>query len=112
MRPRLVFPLVLVTAALAAGAALAQESPAEVTDGEIARYKALAQKSCREPGLARGDPQEKVDTFCNCVIATLEKNLKRTEWQQLYFYSQKNQEEQEKIVLAPQVKHLIACRGK
>ena len=105
-RPRLVF----LIAASFAGAALAQESPSQVTDGEIAKYKAIAQRACREPGMARGDPQGAIDTFCNCVMTTLEKNLKRAEWQQLYFYSIKNQMEQELDVLAPHKKDLAGCR--
>ena len=93
-----------------AGAAFAQQSPSEVTDAEIARYKATAQKGCRDAGLARNDPQERIDTFCNCVISTLEKTMKRTEWQQAYFYSMKNQEAEEKTVLDPHVKNLGVCR--
>ena len=93
-----------------AGTVFAQQSPSEVTDAEIARYKATAQKGCRDAGLARNDPQERVDTFCNCVLATLEKTMKRTEWQQAYFYSMKNQEAEEKGVLDPHVKNLGVCR--
>ena len=103
----------LVAAAALAGVALAQESPSEVTDGEIAKYKAVVQKGCREPGLARGDPQEYVDKFCNCILATLEKDVKRAEWQQLYFYSFKQKDEdQEKVILAPHIKGLAVCKGK
>ena len=105
--------VLLAAAAALAGIAGAQESPSDVTDGEIQKYKALVQKGCREPGLARGDPQEYVDRFCNCVLATLEQNLKRAEWQQLYFYSFKQQnEDQEKMILAPHVKGLAVCKGK
>jgi hypothetical protein len=101
---------VFLFAAALAGAALAQESPSEVTDGEIAKYKAIARKACREPGIARGDPQESIDSFCNCIMTTLEKNLKRPEWQQLYFYSIKNQMEQELEVLTPHRRNLAGCR--
>ena len=103
--------LFLVTAALA-GAAFAQQSPSEVTDAEIARYKVTAQMGCREPGLARGDPQDRIDAFCNCILTTLEKNLKRTEWQQLYFYSHTKQDVEERVVLEPHIKGLAVCRGK
>jgi hypothetical protein len=100
----------LFAAAAFAGLAFAQESPSEVTDGEIARYKATAQKGCRDAGMARGDPQERVDTFCNCVLKTLEQSMKRTEWQQAYFYSIKNEEARENAVLEPHVKQLAACQ--
>ena len=39
-----------------AGAAFAQQSPSEVTDAEIARYKQTAQQGCREPGMASNCP--------------------------------------------------------
>ena len=103
---------VFLFAAALAGAALAQDSPSEVTDGEIAKYKAIARQASREPGIARGDPQESIDSFCNCIMTTLEKNLKRPEWQQLYFYSIKNQMEQELEVLTPHRRNLAGCRPK
>jgi hypothetical protein len=103
-------PIGFLAAIAFAGAAFAQQSPAEVTDAEIARYKSTAQKGCREAGLARSDPQERIDIFCNCVLATLEKTMKRAEWQQAYFYSLKNQEAEERAVLDPHVKNLGVCR--
>lgn len=103
---------VFFIAAALAGAAFAQQSPSEVTDGEIARYKATAQKGCRDAGMSSGDPQERVDTFCNCMIQTLEKSMKRTEWQQAYFHSLKNEEAQENAVLEPHVKQIAACQGR
>ena len=99
-----------VVAAALAGAANAQDAPSEVTDGEIARYKATAQTGCRQAGMARGDPQGKVDAFCTCVLQSLEKTMKRPEWQQAAFYSMKNDEAAEKKVLAPHVQDLGFCR--
>ena len=102
--------LFFIAAALG-GAAYAQESPSEVTDGEIARYKATAQKGCRDAGMSRGDPQDRVDTFCNCMLQTLEKSMKRTEWQQAYFYAFKNEEARENAVLEPHVKQIAVCQS-
>ena len=95
-------------AAALAGAAVAQESPSEVTDGEIAKYKKAAYAGCREPGIKRGDPEARVDAFCSCMIAQLEQSMKRPEWQQAYYYFYKNDTEQHNKVLAahlPNVKH-------
>jgi cytochrome c556 len=100
----------LVAAALAS-AASAQDAPSEVTDAEIARYKATAQMGCRQAGMAKGDPQAQVDAFCNCVLQSLEKTMKRPEWQQAAFYSLRNDENGEKKVLAPHVQNLAPCRG-
>ena len=102
----------LIAAALAcafAVPAFAQKEPAEVTDGEIAKYKQLAAGGCREAGEKQGDPKEKTDAFCSCVISTLEKTMKRPEWQQAYFYSLKGEAEREREVLGPHLKNVGAC---
>ena len=99
-----------VVAAVLASAASAQDAPSEVTDAEIVRYKATAQTGCRQSGMARGDPQAQVDAFCACVLKSLEKTMKRPEWQQAYFYSMKNDEAGEKKILAPHVQNLAFCR--
>jgi hypothetical protein len=96
----------------APGLSAAQESPSEVSDAEIARYKATVQKICRDASMARGDPQVQTDAFCNCMLGTLEKSMKRPEWQQAYFYSLKNRESDEQQVVAPHLGRLEACRPK
>lgn len=93
------------------GAAYAQQSPAEVTDGEIAKYKKAAYAGCRDPGIARGDPEAQIDAVCSCFIKSIEKTMKRTEWQQAYFYWLKEQETEAKAVLAPHVQNLGHCRA-
>ena len=99
-----------VIAAALASVASAQDAPAEVTDAEIVRYKATAQAGCRQGGMARGDPQSIVDAFCNCVLQSLEKTMKRPEWQQAAFYSMRNDAAAEKKVLAPHVQNLGFCK--
>ena len=88
----------------------AQSSPSEVTDAEIERYKSTAQGGCRKAGIARGDPQEKVDAVCGCVMETLSKSMSRSEWQQAYFHALKKQEAEEKKVLAAHAAKLGVCR--
>lgn len=97
-------------AAVLAGSVHAQNAPSEVTDAEIERYKASAQNICHEAGMARGDPQVKIAGFCNCMRDTLNKALKRPEWQQAYFYSRKNQAQEEQAVFAPYMPMLQGCR--
>jgi len=108
----LISRFVFVVAAALGGVALAQESPVEVTDGEIARYKSVAQQACQEAGLARKDPQARVEGFCKCVMNTLEQNISRPEWQQLYFYSSKKDEKAEQAILARHRAKLEVCRPK
>ena len=101
-----------LTALVIAGAALAQDAPSEITDGEIAKYKQLVFNACREPGLKLGDPPERVDAFCSCVVATLEKSMKRPEWQQAAFYGLQKNAEQERSVLAPHLSNIKQCAAK
>jgi hypothetical protein len=100
---------ILLAAAVLASVAGAQQSPSEVTDAEIAKYKKAAYAGCREPGLARDHPEAKVDAFCTCFMAALDKTMKRTEWQQAYFYWLTEQETEAKAVLAPHVQNLGYC---
>jgi hypothetical protein len=90
----------------------AQKEPSEVTDKEIARYKASAKDACMQPGLARGDPEDKVEAFCSCMLDTLNKSMSRSEWQQAYFYSLKQQPDDERRVVGPHLSNLDACRPK
>lgn len=102
----------LLVGALACAFALpvfAQKEPAEVTDGEIVKYKQLAASGCRDAGEKQGDPKEKIDAFCGCLISTLEKSMTRPEWQQAYFYSTKGQTKDEMQVLSPHLKNVATC---
>ena len=88
----------------------AQKSPAEVTDAQIKEYKATAESGCREGGKTRGDPPEKVNAFCKCMTGVFEKNMTKSEWQQVYFFSKNKQAADEENVLGPHMSKLRACR--
>jgi len=90
----------------------AQKEPSDVTDKEIARYQALAKDGCVQAGLSRGDPQDRVEAFCGCMLDTLLKSMSRSEWQQAYFYSLKEQSDDERRVVTPHLSKLDACRSK
>ena len=108
MKTRLVLSLLACSLALPA---FAQKEPAEVTDGEIRKYKALAENGCRQGGEKRGDPKERVDAFCSCLVATMDKSMKRPEWQQAYFYSINGQADRERQVLEAHLNNAaLTCR--
>ena len=109
---RLLAAAAFALAAAQPAALHAQNEPSEVTDKEIARYKARAKDACMQPGLARGDPQDKVDAFCTCMVDILNKSMTRSEWQQAYFYSLKQRADDERRVVAPHLSNLDACRPK
>lgn len=100
--------LVLLAAFVAAPAA-AQKEPAEVTDKEIAKYKAAALSGCQDAGIKKGDPKENVDAFCGCLVSTLDKSMTRAEWQRAYFHSLKSQGQEERQVLEPHLKNVGVC---
>ena len=99
-----------VLCAAFSASALAQKEPSEVTDKEIDRYKTAAKTACMEPGLAKGDPREKVDALCTCIIGALNKSMSRSEWQQAYFYSTRKQAEDERKVIVPHLPKPEVCR--
>jgi hypothetical protein len=99
----------LLLAVLICAPAVAQNEPSEVSDNEIAKYKALAASSCQDAGTKKGDAKETVDAFCGCLIATISKTMTRVDWQRAYFYSMKGQGEEERQVLAPHLKNVGVC---
>ena len=99
----------LLMCAAFSSALLAQNAPSAVTDKDIERYKAAAKNACMEPGLAKGDPKERVDALCSCIIGGLEKTMSRAEWQQAYFYSMRKRPEDERKVLAPHLPKPEVC---
>ena len=104
----------LLLCTLFAGPAFAQKGPSQVTDAQIKTYKAKAQKQCTEAGTAQKDPPEKVNAFCKCMVATLEKNVSRDEWKQLAFYSNEGRTADEINVLGPhraKIKECAAPKG-
>ena len=101
--------LLILCLSLAAPAG-AQKSPAEVTDAQIKEYKGIAENACRDSGKSRGDPPEKVAAFCKCMTGVFEKNMSRSEWQQVYFHSRNNRAAEEENVLGPHLSKVRACR--
>ena len=99
----------MLLAALVSAPAGAQSDPSEVTDKEIANYKALATSSCQDAGTKKGDPKEQVDAFCGCLISTIDKTMTRADGQRAYFHSMKGQGLEERQVLEPHLKNVGVC---
>jgi hypothetical protein len=90
--------------------AIAQESPNEVTEQQVAIYKSGMDRGCRDSGRRRGDRPARTDAFCSCVARTLDEQMKFEQWQQAYFFSVRRlHREEERIVdsVLPKLKH---CR--
>jgi hypothetical protein len=102
--------LLFLLACVAATATGAQKDPGDVTEVQIAAYKANAQKACIDGGKKQGDADERVNAFCSCMITVLNKNLTPSEWRQVVAFSRDNRPEEELKVLAPSLKQLEVCK--
>jgi hypothetical protein len=100
--------LVLIACALASPVH-AQKAPADVTDADIAKYKGTAKTACMDAGKQKGDPADMADAFCTCLLAHLDKNMTRAEWQRAYVYSVNKQADEESGVITPHLKEFRGC---
>ena len=104
---KLRFSALLVACALAAPV-FAQKEPAEVTDGEIAKYKVSGETECRVGAAGKGDPAD-VAAFCSCLFKSLDKTMTRPEWQQVYFYTHTGDGPKARAVIDPHLQK-AECR--
>ena len=98
----------LLLACAVSSFAFAQKEPAEVTDGEIAKYKVSAEAECRTGAVGKGDPAD-VAAFCSCLFTSLGKTMTRPEWQQVYFYANRGEAPRAREVLDPHLQK-AECR--
>ena len=89
----------------------AQDTPTEVTDEQIASYQQGIETGCRGAGLRKGDPLDRVDAFCTCVMKVLRSELTPAEWRQAYFHAARHEEKEERAVMAPHLQSVATCGG-
>ena len=95
-----------------AGAAFAQESPADVTPAQVAIFQIGLEAGCKRSGRRRGEAPEHVDAFCNCTLKVLKENASFAEWQQAVFQSRKRlSREESSALLAPHAPKLDVCKA-
>jgi|SRR5688572_24987048 hypothetical protein len=99
----------MTIAILAAGSAYGQETAAQVTADQVAVYQAAMDRGCRNAGHRRGDPQARVDAFCNCMMKTLETSMTPDEWKRAVLHALKRQDREEMAVLRPHMSKVQAC---
>jgi hypothetical protein len=100
----------LVACGAAALPAIAQTAASQVTEAQIAEYKRTAGTACREGGKKQGDPEDKVEAFCSCLMQSLDKTMSATEWRQAVVYSRSKEATRERDLLMPHVKKLEGCQ--
>ena len=103
--------ILLIAIGLAAGAALAQEKPADVTDAQVSIYQLGLEIACKNAGRKRGESPEKVDAFCICATKVLKEKASQAEWQTAYFHFRKGQRREARAVLAPHMASLETCKA-
>lgn len=105
-RPLWAWPVLF--AALSASS-WAQENPNAVTMAQVVGYQRGLQSSCERLGRLRGDQEQAVLSYCECVLTVFRFNASITDWQTAYFHFTNQQFEQEAKVLAPYKPKLARC---
>jgi hypothetical protein len=103
------FAVLLATSVLTT-AAPAQYKPEEVTDAQIASFKANMEAGCTKRGNERGDDSAYVAAFCKCVTRTLEQSVRRPDWQQIYWLDMNQKQAEVQQLFAPYLDRLKACK--
>jgi hypothetical protein len=107
-RMRRLQPFLLV--ALFPLAALAQKSAGEVNVRQVFQYQANVERGCKDRGRQHGDPAERVDAFCGCMIKAMRASVPVDAWQKAYFHSVHNEPEEERKALLPHLPNLQECK--
>lgn len=94
---------------LVGGIAAAHGSPKDVSRLDVATYKDAVGMGCRDQGRRRGDPRERVERRCKCVIETLNARLSDEEWKRATFFAQQRKEQEEARVLSRHMAAVNAC---
>lgn len=85
---------IAVLCALVPLRASAQETPADVTDAQVAEMRAGLEPGCIARGRARGAPEHDVVSFCTCMTKVLDANVPADTWRRMtWLASQHRQEE-------------------
>lgn len=90
--------------------AFAQETPAEVTDEQVASYQSGLEADCRRVSLRNGESAERADGYCGCYINVLKSELTPLEWRQVYFHWVRHEVGDARAVVAPHTRNVAACQ--
>lgn len=102
---------VAVVAGVTAGCVgTVHEEPSQVSAVEVRIYKLDMSMGCRDGGRGRGDPAAQVESFCTCVLNTLEDRMTANDWRRAAFFAQQRRDRDEREVLAPHMPYLAQCR--
>jgi hypothetical protein len=102
--------IVLAPLALA-GCASTLKSPDAVTQADIDRYQFGLYRDCQEAGAKHGQPQLRIDVFCNCAFETLKQNLSRSDWNRAVYYYLNGRDRDELQVISPIMAKVAMCRA-
>jgi hypothetical protein len=83
--------------------------PSQVSAAEVFAYKTGIDKGCRDTGHSKGDPAEKVDRLCGCVMSVLASRLTDDDWRRAVFYGQQGRIPDEQAVITQHFPAVQAC---
>jgi len=87
-----------------------QTSPEQVTTRQISTYQSEIEQGCKRRGRERGDPADRVDASCACIMEKLRGSLSIGEWQKAYYHAVKEQHEQEWQIVLPHLSKANSCK--
>ena len=83
--------LLICTSSLFSTFSIAIEiKPENITPAQILILKSSIEQGCKHRGREVGDSPQKVDAFCECISAELNKSMSETEWKDLIIYAASN----------------------
>lgn len=82
----------------------------EVSALEVAIYKKGMDMGCRDAGRGRGDSASNIDSFCSCLLATLDESLSDGDWKRATYFAQQRRDRDEQSVIAPYLPQIAKCR--
>jgi len=85
-------------------AALAQQTPAEVTPEQVGAYRRKIETGCLADARAGGLTQANAQSLCGCWSKSLAQSLGDADWQAAAFHALQRNEAAETQVLVPHVR--------
>lgn len=104
--------ILLISAMAVSGFASAQTAPEQVTASQVSHYQMGIERGCKNQGRQRGDPVERVDALCACMIETMKASLSQAEWQKAFYFALTRRPEEEMQVVAPYLPTLQTCKSR
>lgn len=90
--------------------AIAQGTPAEITDAQISQMRAALESGCLARGRSRGAPEHDVASFCTCMSKVLDANVPQETWRQMAWLGTQKKNDEALQLLSSYMPLLKSCK--